>query len=215
MGKYTGKSYSAIRKIADLPTSSRQAIAIGRDNARRKPRRFHLVTDKMDEARKLYEETKEIPVPFNRGSYFYIVKALIDLGVDQAHKYAAFKTRVRELMSASDTKQTDDKGNETTAWERFRDREARNDNGQDVDGRLYTNVTVLQRFGGFTPYGLKLLEVGKKVMKTKGLVIDVLKVDGEKMIRLNTDSAKPVNEWKGKRGRKAGVPNKVKTPATV
>jgi hypothetical protein len=195
--KYAGQGYDALRKITDLPIRSRRFLAIGRNGSKIKPRKFHLNTAQLDQKRAEFAQTNVIPNPFNKGSYHFIVEALKVLGLDLAIKYGEFQTKVRVLMSASATRK-EVNGEQKTAWERFRDKESRNQaTGLDVFDRLEQNVRVLQRFGGVTPYGLKLNEVGTRVCRFKGLVIDLLKAeDGTKMIRLNTQSSRPTNEFK-------------------
>ena len=60
-----------------------------------------------------------------------------------------------------------------------------------------------------TPYGLKSgAQVGTKLLGTRGVVIDILRGrNGEKLFRLNTDSAIPRNEFRTRRedSRKAQV----------
>lgn len=201
--RYAGQGYDALRKITDLPQKSRRFLAIGRNGAKIKPRKFHLNTAQLDQKRTEYQASNEIPNPFNKGSYHFIVEALKSLGLDVSVPYGAFQTKVRLLMSAPGTRKGD--GDEAkTAWERFRDKETRNeDTGKDVYDRLEQNVRVLQRFGGVTPYGLKLNEVGQRVCRFKGLVIDLLKGDEGKMIRLNTQASRPTNELKVRNVAKA------------
>lgn len=199
------ESYSEIRKMLDKPLSECKPLPIGRNGAKVAPRRFHLLADDVAKLQTEYKETKRIPNPHNRGAYFYFVGALITLGKDKAHSFRTVKDQMRLAMSASDTKDENGKSD----WQRFVGKEAHTDDAEsalDVDGRLKQNAYVLQRLGGLTPYGLKLLQVGQQVLKTKGLVIDILKdkdgSQGEKSpkgskgiaYRLNTNSATPINE---------------------
>jgi hypothetical protein len=62
--------------------------------------------------------------------------------------------------------------------------------GLDADGRFLQNLRVLQRTAD---YGLKLLEVGQKVMGTKGAVIDLRRDSkGAILVCLNTNSDSPL-----------------------
>lgn len=194
-------SYTAVKDICDRPIAKRRELAIGRGGTKRKPRKFHNSVAEIDQLRAEYKETggdnvKLLPNPYNRGSYHYIVEALKRLGPDERFRFATVAKKVKDLMSDPETTK-DGK----TAWQRFDGKDSRNEEtGRDADGRLMQNVNVLQRVNpntSFSPYGLKLLEVGTRVLKTKGVVIDVLKGNGgEVMLRLNTDSAKPINEMK-------------------
>jgi hypothetical protein len=190
-----GKLYDEVRAQADKPIRSRRAMKIGRAGALVKPRKFHLNTAQIDQLRAEYKETGSIPNPFNKGAYHYTVAALIALGVDSKHKLATVQDKVKELMSDPETKQ-DGK----TAWQRFRDKDARGSEETSLDwqGRFEQNIRVLQRFGGVTPYGLKLNEVGQKVCRFKGLVIDLLKSanGAEVYVSLNTKANRPTNELK-------------------
>jgi hypothetical protein len=62
--------------------------------------------------------------------------------------------------------------------------------GKDADARFLQNIGTLQRTAD---YGRRLLEVGQKVMGTKGAVIDLSRdEEGELLVALNTDSDKPL-----------------------
>jgi hypothetical protein len=200
-GKTNGKaiapdSYSEVRKLLDKPLSEVPNMAIGRGGAIVAPRRFHLLPTDIEKMRKEYAETKQIPNPFNRGMYGYFFLSLLKLGANKQHPFKSVKEQMRQLASAPTTKDDDGK----TDWQRFIGKEAATENEEtalNVDGRLQQNAYVLQRLGGMTPYGLKLLQVGQQVLKSKGCVIDILKgKDGkEKCYRLNLNSADPINEF--------------------
>ena len=137
-----------------------------------------------------FAETKEFPNPYSRGAYFYFIEALKELGADKTHKFVAVRDQMRKLMSAAETKRADRK----TDWERF---SYKRDVETDCNGRIMRNAEVLQRVND---YGLKLIQVGQKVLKTKGMVVDILKGQhGSPLYRLNTDSAKPLNEFRRQR----------------
>lgn len=161
-------------------------------------RRFHLPPEAIKGMREEYAKNPKVfPNPHNKGLYFYLIDSLVRLGKDKAHSYADVKSSIRTSMSAPETK--DDDGH--TSWQRYIGKEMHTDdtdNAKNVDGKLHQNAEVLQRLGGMTPYGLKLWQVGKEILKTKGCVIDILKSkDGkDRLYRLNTDSAKPQNDFK-------------------
>lgn len=188
-------AYAEIRKQLDRPLSECKPLPIGRNGAKVAPRRFHLLSDDIAKLRDEYQQTKQIPSPFNRGMYGYFFSALLKLGKDKSHSFKSVKETMRQLASAADTK--DEKGK--TDWQRFIGKESHSDNedgGLDTDGKIKQNAYVLQRLGGMTPYALKLLQVGVQILKSKGCVIDILKSkDGkDTLYRLNTNSATPINE---------------------
>lgn len=211
--KYAGQGYDSIRHITELPIKSRRQLAIGRGGSRIKPRKFHLNTAEVDQYRAEYKETGRIPIPFNVGGYHFTVAALIALGLDQKHKLATVMEKFRELANDPSTK--DDEG--ATYWKRFKNRDPKGmpDTSLDWQDRFEQNIRVLQRFGGVTPYGLKLCEVGTKVCRFKGLVIDLLKDgNGEVYVRLNTQANRPVNELKVRNSTKttSGRTQRTKRP---
>jgi hypothetical protein len=196
--------YRNLMTITDRPLADRKLVAIGRGGAKVAPRKFHLSTGEVDQLRAEKRDGAKMPNPHNRGSYFYIIEALAALGLDRKHKWSALVGKVRELMSDPETRREID-GKKVTDWQRFihKDPATKNEeNARDAEGRILQNCEVLQRVNldSNTPYGLKLLQVGQKVLKTKGCVIDLFKSnDGEISVMLNTNSATPVNELKRRR----------------
>ncbi len=189
-------SYDDLIKHTEKPLASRRELAIGRGGAHVKPRKFHLSADEVADLKAQYKETGKFPNPHNRGFYFFLVQALADMGLNDKHPQGRVMQKVESLMSADDTIQGEGRDT-TTAWDRFVNKDPRNDNGKDYDARFDQNVTVLQRLTGLTPYGRKLLDVGTEVLGTEGCVIDVLVADtGTKYLRLNTHSNRPINEAK-------------------
>jgi hypothetical protein len=139
---------------------------------------------------KQFAQSKVFPNPYSRGAYFYFVEALKVLGANKVHKFAAVQDQMRKLMSAPETKRADRK----TDWERFSNKR---EVETDYNGRIMRNAEVLQRVND---YGLKLLQVGQKVLKTKGMVVDIMKGENRSpLYRLNTDSAEPLNEFRRRR----------------
>jgi hypothetical protein len=194
--------YTDVMSIAERPGDSRRLMPIGRGGAKVAPRKFHLNDDEVASLRQKHRDGDKLPNPQNRGSYFYIIEAGKHLGVNKKHPIKAVIATIRELMSDKETLQ-DGK----TAWQRFRDKAPATENAENAlstENRIIQNMEVLQRVNttSCTPYGLKLLQVGQKVLRTHGVVIDLLKGDSDKEIlfRLNTDSAVPVNELKRRRG---------------
>jgi hypothetical protein len=202
------RTYNQLRTLVNQPWSERKRLPIGRDGAEIIPRRMHLTGKKLKALRETWESAgspeSSPPNPHTSQSslYRYLVQSLIELGVNKAHAFADMKAEMKRLMSLAETKQGEgDKA--TTAWERFVGKESHADDEEkalDVNGRIHQNAEVLQRLTGFTPYGIKLVQVGKEILGSKGMVIDILQkiVEGRptKFYRLNTDSSEPINEWR-------------------
>jgi hypothetical protein len=199
------RCYDDIISYTEQPQEFRAWLRIGRRGKYVIPRRFHLTKKRVAILRRRFRKEERMPNPFNRGFFHYLLEALIDLGINKPHPMATVMEEVKSRMSDPTTIQP---LNGTTAWDRW----ASNMRGgrtliNDWQARFEINVVVLQRLTGFTPYGRKLLEVGTKVMKGKGLVIDVLVSEtGEKHLRLNTRSERPVNESKSRAKRHLAPP---------
>lgn len=189
------RDYDDVIKHTEQPIAKRRELAIGRGGVGRKPRKFHLSEREIAQLTEEYNETGRFPNPQNRGMYWAIIEALIDMGADESHAQSRVLKRVEKLLSDESTKDAD--GN--TAWDRFVNKAPRNaETGKDLEGRFEQNIAVLQRLTGLTPYGRKLLEVGQKIMGYKGAVIDILVTEstGNRQLRLNTKSDMPINETK-------------------
>jgi hypothetical protein len=210
-------TYSQIRAEAEKPLDERKNLPIGRNGAKVAPRKFHLNRAEIDQLSAALRDGDKMPNPHNKGAYFYSIETLKALGLDRRHSLPVFTAKMRELMSDKSTVQDVD-GKPQTAWQRFINKESRNEEtGLDKDGRIIQNLEVLQRVNvnRTTPYGLKLLQVGQKVLKSKGCVIDItLGGEGGKeiMVALNTDSDTPVNERKRPRKTVAAGPAKAAKP---
>ncbi len=191
------KTYDDLLPHTSLPLARRRELAIGRNGAKVKPRAFHLSDEDIAALKEEYKETKVFPNPHNKGFYYFLVAALVEMGINEEHSKARVMKKVESLMSDPST--LDGEGKDaTTAWERFVNKDARNAaTGKSYDARFDQNITVLQRLTGRTPYGRKILEVGQKVMGQAGGVIDLLVHDsGAQFLRLNTKSDRPVNQLK-------------------
>lgn len=197
------ESYADILKVVSAPVDERAKLAIGRKGAKVTPRRFHIEDAKLEALRKeRAENPKVIPNPHNVGAYWLFVEALKALGADKPHAFKSVKAEMKKIGSAPELKDDADK----TLWTRFADKEGKGETDEtckSLDQRIHQNAEVLQRLGGFTPYGLRLLQCGQLVLKSKGMVIDILKgKDGKEVsYRLNTNSNTPTNELR--RARKA------------
>ena len=125
-----------------------------------------------------YAASKKIPNPNNKGCYRFIIAALTNLGMNKPHPLAEVYERFQKEAGSEWFK----------AWKSKEKRNA--EKGKDANGRFLQNIQVLQRV---KDYGLRLLQVGTKVMKTKGCVIDLTReAKGGLLVTLNTDSPKPL-----------------------
>jgi hypothetical protein len=190
--------YADIMAFVNAPVEDRKTLAIGRQGAKVCPRRFHLLADDIAALRDLYNKGDKCPNPQNKGAYWGFIEALKALGINKAHSYGECKKAMKAAMTAE---------GDGELWDRFANHKGESENALDLDGRIRQNAEVLQRLGGFTPYGLKLLQVGQAVLKTKGVVVDILKSKtGDMQFRLNTNSAEPQNDFHRRRS--------VETPQT-
>jgi hypothetical protein len=184
ISKATSKGKNTPTPTATKPAKDRRAS-------------FYLDDAQIDTFRATFKQNKAIPIPYNSGAYRAFLVSLVKLGTNKGHTFKAVKDTMKGIMSADETK-VDGK----TQWQRFINKPGHStvdDNCANVDQKIHQNAEVLQRLGGNTPYGMKLLQIGK-VLKTKGVVVDVLKgKDGGKTYRLNTNAGAPTNEFKRQR----------------
>ncbi|MDF2434854.1 MAG: hypothetical protein JWP44_4485 [Mucilaginibacter sp.] len=191
--KATGTIDKTTSKTKGKATAAQPTAAVP---AKDRAKSFWLSDEKIAILKTEYKDTKSIPIPYSTGAYRYFLLALVQLGADKPHTFQAVKGEMRSLMSAPDTKDDD----KQTAWQRFINKDGRAENADDnknADERIAQNAEVLQRLGGNTPYGQKLWEVSK-VIKSKGVVVDILKSkDGkERLYRLNLNASIPTNEFR-------------------
>jgi hypothetical protein len=188
------KTYEDLLDVVVKPQAKRPELAIGRGGRKVVARRYILTDEEVSAAKVAFKAGDELPNPNNKGTQYFAIESLKALGLNRNHSWPRFVEKFKELASAADTKNADGK----TFWQVFKNKESRNDaTGLNWEGRLEQTLTVMQRMGGYHPYGRKLLEVGTKVLGTKGCVLDlVYGSTGEVMVRLNTDSAVPQNALK-------------------
>jgi hypothetical protein len=139
-----------------------------------------------------------VPNPQRKGFYHFFVETLKALGVNRAHPAAVVIAKFRELTNAPGMAGS----NGRTFWKEWT-------KGDDEVGpwreRFAYNAEVLQRIPragtrNNSAYGQRLLEVGTKVLGTRGVVIDILRDrDGLRKYRLNTDSNTPINQFRTRR----------------
>jgi hypothetical protein len=184
--------YTEVAGIADEPIARRGAVAQGRGENLKIPRRYHLSAEKLISLRKRMAEENKFISPYGENRlYTYIIDSLVSLGIDQAHPIGAVWAKFQEISSKPETM----KGGKT-AWQRFSERETRNaDTGLDDFSRFVQNIEVLQRFGGITPYGLKLAQVGACIdvlVEMNGAYRGMIKIQLRTGIA-DGDPVKPVN----------------------
>jgi hypothetical protein len=211
--KYT--SYEQVRSIAERPLAKRKELPIGRGGAVEAPRKFHLSADEVTVLKQQMKDGDTLPNPHNRGFWHYFIETMKRLGLNRNHSAAVVISKFQERTREADTKDAEGK----TFWVRWSKKDGRNtETEKDWHGKFEQNVEVLQRLGGLTPYGLRLMEVGQKVLGTKGACINIINgTSGTVMYRLDTNNDRPVNELRT-RGALAGVapkPKKAKAKKTV
>src|SRR5687767_8251674 len=129
-----------------------------------KQRNFGLSPEDVKELQAEHAETKRVPNPYRTGGYKFTVAALIALGADKPHPLPKVYKAFREAA-----------GDEW--FEKWASKSPRNaETGKDAEGRFMQNILTLQRTAD---YGLRLHQVGTKVLKTKGVVIDLLREGDE------------------------------------
>jgi hypothetical protein len=163
--------------------------------AARRARSFTLCPNKIT-ALKAQANRTNVPNPFNAGFYFFLIEALKQLGVNQVHPISNVITAFRQLANAPSTYK-----NGGTSWLRWK----RKDAALPWRERFVQNIEVLQRVArpgvqNRSAYGQKLKQVGTDVLGSRGVVIDVLRArDGKMLVKLNTDSPFPINEFRTRR----------------
>lgn len=157
----------------------------------KKPERhFGLSPEEVTDLKAKFNQSKALPNPHRDGAYKFTIEALLALGANQPHPIA----KVHEAYKKA-------------AGEEWYKTWASKKSDHDADARFLQNVGVLQRTAD---YGRRLLEVGQKVMGTKGAVIDLTRDDkGVLLVSLNTDSDTPLKPGRApKVGAVASQPQK-------
>jgi len=112
--------------------------------------------------------------PYRHGAYHFTVAALMLMGLNKTHKFAAFAAKLQRVWQKADA----------NGWRDFKNRKARNEaTAKDVNGRILQNCRVLQRVKN-NSYGTPLLK--------SGAVIDLTRdTAGVLHVSLNTHSKRP------------------------
>jgi hypothetical protein len=147
-------------------------------SAKKQERSFGLSAEQVEEFTAEYATTKRLPNPYRVGAYGYTIHALLKLGANKTHSLAkvhqAFKRAAGPEWYAE--------------WAGAEKRNKKT--GKDPDERFLQNLQVLQRT---SDYALKLLQVGREVLKSKGAVIDMTRDDkGRLFVALNLNSDAPI-----------------------
>lgn len=145
--------------------------------AKKSERSYGLSAEEIKQLAEEYRATKTFPNPHRMGAYKFAIDGLVALGVNKQHRIAKVHQAFRRAAGEEWYK----------AWA---SKEPRNkETGKDVDGRLLQNLQVLQRT---KDYGRRLLDTGRRVLRSKGAVIDLTRdSNGEIMVVLNTKSGTP------------------------
>jgi hypothetical protein len=110
--------------------------------------------------------------PYRNGAYHFTIAALIQMGLNKAHKFSAFAAKFQKVWNKADAE----------GWKGFEKRKARNEaTAKDLDGRILQNCRVLQRI---KDYGRPLLKAGAVLDLTRD-------TGGVLQVCLNTKSKKP------------------------
>lgn len=199
--------------------AKRKELKVGRGGTKRIVRSYGIVdvdadgkeTAKFAKLKAAMAAGDKLPNPFNVGFSYYLIEALKQLGLNKSHTRAKVLETFKALASDKATKNEDGK----TFWQVWSKKPARNENGRDMDGRFDLNIEVLQRLGGLNAPGRKLIQLGTKVLGTKGCVLEVTVTQSTQTVRisLNTDSNTPINQTK-RTFNKATVAAPVATEST-
>ena len=153
-------------------------------------RKYGLSTEETAKLKEVHRTSpKAFPNPHQKGCYKFILETLWAMGANEWHGLNKLVEKFKTIAPLD--------------W--VKDWAARD--GKPVADRLWTNVQTLQRVND---YGLSLLQVGQKVLGTKGCVLDIQRKGDSFEIRLNTNASVPV-----KAGRAAKVaPKPAPKPTT-
>lgn len=153
-----------------------------------------LSEEEIERLKEEYAKTGIMPNPHNKGFYHYLIETMKALGTNNLFSLSQVRKKFKEITSSEKTVNHTGK----TFWIRFLEKAPKNKyTAMSWDQKFDQNVEVLQRLGGNTPYGQKLLQLGTKVLNTRGCTIDIYKTElGEKMIMLNTNNDYPINKFK-------------------
>jgi hypothetical protein len=167
---------------------------------KKQERSFGLSPEHVTELTAEFAKTKVMPNPYRSGAYGFTIAALLSLGVNKPHPLPKVHAAFRKAAGAD----------WYAEWEKTAKRDK--ETGLDADGRFLQNLRVLQRT---SDYALKLLQVGREVLKSKGAVIDLSRdAKGGLLVALNTDSDSPVKPGRSVAARIDPEPSQNRQKAT-
>jgi hypothetical protein len=187
-------SYVDIMQEAEKKSKDRKAILCKKDGSKIVPRKYHLTLGELFLLEREWRLTKRFPNPFKKKGIFHmIIEALIDLGIDKKHSFPDLKAKIKELMT------------QEGKWEKFINKPCRNSySSKDVNGRIIQNIMLLQRLGGYNPFGISVMQLGS--------CLDIFqRKDGVPAFRLRTgidniEKKPPINEYQFiKKGRRKSI----------
>lgn len=159
-------------------------------------RRMHLYDDEIKRYHDLMRKAERFVSPYRKPNcYWAIVESLSILGENEPHIFHEVLKEIKRNLSCPTTK--DRTGQ--TSWDKFTNKQPQSVVAAfDVQSKIYQNIYVLQRLGGITPYGLKLVQLHA--------CVDILIKDGEKYICLRTripygEIVKPINQTRKNKRR--------------
>lgn len=133
-----------------------------------KVRGFSVKDKNIDKLKKIWEkDIKELGEqdnnfynPYKEGMYRYQVHVLYKMGINEWHNLIDYVKKLKEYVSS--LKCLDEDFN--NKWDKFENRDNVSEfGGKDFVGKIKDNFMLLQRLGGFNPYGYKLHQVGAAI----------------------------------------------------
>ena len=148
--------YEDILQETNKKSRDRSKVKDGKGN-KVVPRRYHLSDEDLISLKKEYKKTGVFPNPYRRnGVYHNLIQALINLGVNRSHPFVSVKNEMKRIMN----EKTNKKGE--NIWEKFLKKKSagKSDLSRwDANTRIEKTASILQRLGGFHPYGYKLKQL--------------------------------------------------------
>jgi hypothetical protein len=186
------RGYLDVRPLAETRNAPKRIVV---DGAEKVLRGYGLRTEKLAKKIEDWHKTGILPSPYTKGRYSDQLRALINLGVNKAHRLDEIKEEMKRLMSLKDRTR-----NGITDWDRFVKTPAHGKKARDLDQRIYHNFREFRRLpkeGNWNPVGFKLQQMG--------CCIDIftttfwghrggrrVRMGVIKYIRLNTHSTVPI-----------------------
>ncbi len=152
------------------------------------PRKYHLSEEDAKTLKEQQRKTGKFANPYRRdGVYYNFIQALINLGENKSHRFIDVKNEMKRIMDQKTNK------NGENLWIKFRDKKPskKSELSQwDVNTRIENTAKILQRLGGYHPYGYKLKQLNACIDLLPGT--DSL-LKNKFNIRLNTSFSCPAD----------------------